>query len=77
MLSIEDKFLTLNDAKKMIQSAIVTEGLSYTVLKSNSKRHIVICKEANCSLRIQFSKLKDTYRITNLSNCSSLTHRNF
>ena len=52
MLSIGNEFLTLEEAPKTIQSSIIVKGLSYTVLKSDSKRHIVICKEVICSFRI-------------------------
>ncbi len=52
MLSVDDKFLTLDEAGQAIQTLLVDDGLSYKLQKSEAKRHIVVCEDPTCSFRI-------------------------
>lgn len=79
MLSVDDKFLTLDEAGQAIQTLLVDDGLSYKLQKSEAKRHIVVCEDPTCSFRIWVSQLWDIYRVTIMEAhiCSPLTHFNF
>jgi hypothetical protein len=77
MLSINDLFLTIEEARDAINRHVLDEGESYKVYKSDSCRHIIICKKAACKFRIRASLLKKKgVIITVLSahSCSPATH---
>jgi hypothetical protein len=58
MLSINDLFPTMEEARGAINRHVLDEGESYKVYKSDSRRHIIICKEIACKFRIRASLLK-------------------
>jgi hypothetical protein len=55
MLSINDLFLTIKEARDIINRHVLDKGESYKVYKSNSCRHIIICKKAAYKFRIRAS----------------------
>jgi hypothetical protein len=58
MVSINDLFPTMEQARDAINRYVLDEGESYKVYKSDSRCHIIICKEAACKFRIRASLLK-------------------
>jgi hypothetical protein len=58
MLSINNLFSTIKEARKAINRYVLDEGESYKVYKSDSRCHIIICKELACKFRIRASFLK-------------------
>src|SRR6266487_4615219 len=68
MLAIGDKFSNIQEAQDAINRSILDDGESYKVYKSDSKRHILQCKEKSCtfSIRAAFSK-KNGVSITKIS----------
>ena len=77
MLSTNDLFLTIKEARDAINRHVLDEGESYEIYKSDSCRHIIICKKAACKFRIRASLLKKKgVIITVLSaySCSPATY---
>jgi uncharacterized protein (DUF2344 family) len=68
MLAIGDKFPNIQEAQEAINRSILNDGELYKVYKSDSKRHILQCKERSCtfSIRAAFSK-KNSVSITKIS----------
>ena len=67
----------MEQARDTINRHVLDEGESYKVYKSDSRRHIIICKEAACKFRIRASLLKKkgvviTILITH--SCSPANH---
>ena len=58
MVLINDLFPMIEQARDAINRHVLDEGESYKVYKSDSRRHIIICKETACKFRIQASLLK-------------------
>jgi hypothetical protein len=48
MIAIGDTFDTIAEAKEAVNRTILDIAESYKVYKSNTKRHILICKDAAC-----------------------------
>jgi MuDR family transposase len=71
MLAIGDKFPNIQEAREAINRSVLNDGESYKVYKSDSKRHIVQCKDKSCtfSIRAAFSK-KTGVSITKISSHS-------
>jgi hypothetical protein len=77
MLSINDLFLTIEEARDTINRHVLDEGESYKAYKSDSCRYIIICKKAACKFIIRASLLKKNGAIiTVLSaySCSLATY---
>ena len=77
MVSINDLFPTIEEARDTINRHVLDEGESYKVYKSNSCRHIIICKETACKFRIRASLLKKegvVITILNAYSCSPTTY---
>ena len=58
MLSINDLFLTIKEARDTINRHVLDKEKSYKVYKSDSRRHIIICKDLVCKFIIRASLLK-------------------
>lgn len=52
MLAIGDKFPNIQEAQDAINRSILDDGESYKVYKSDSRRHILQCKEQSCTFSI-------------------------
>jgi hypothetical protein len=77
MLSINDLFPTIEEARDAINRHVLDEGESYKVYKSDSRRHIIICKETACKFRIRASLLKKkgvVITVLSAHSCSPATH---
>jgi hypothetical protein len=58
MLSTNDLFLTIKEARDAINRYVLDERESYEIYKSDSCCYIIICKKAACKFRIRASLLK-------------------
>lgn len=58
MLTVSDQFPAMEDARRAINRHVLDEGESYKVYRSDSRRHIIICKDPVCKFRIRASLLK-------------------
>ena len=77
MLTINDSFPTIEKARDTINRHVLDERESYKVYKSDSCRHIIICKEVACKFRIRASLLKkkgDVITILIPHSCSPANH---
>ena len=77
MVTLNDVFSTMEEAKEAINRHILDEGESYKVYKSDSRRHIVVCKDSVYKFRIRASLLiKKGVVITIFTahSCSPATH---
>ena len=53
MVTLNDVFSTMEEAKKAINRYILNKGESYEVYDSDSQRYIVVCKDFVCKFRIR------------------------
>ena len=76
MLSINDLFLTIKEARDTINYYVLDEEESYKVYKSDSHHHIIICKDPAYKFRIRASLLKKGVIITILIDysCTPANH---
>src|ERR1700716_3974690 len=79
MIAIGDTFDTIAEAKKAVNRTILDIAESYKVYKSDTKRRILICKDAACKFRIRVSlckkqELKAIITIFIPHSCSPATH---
>ena len=58
VLSINDLFPMIKEARGTINRHMLNEGESYKVYKLDSRRYIIICKELAYKFRIRASLLK-------------------
>jgi hypothetical protein len=58
MLAVGDSYPTIQEAREAINRSILDDGDSYKVYKSDSKRHILKCKDQDCSFSIRAAFLK-------------------
>jgi hypothetical protein len=58
MLAIGDRFASIQEVREAINQSILSDSKLYRVYRSDSKYHVVQCKEKSCSFSIQavFSK---------------------
>jgi hypothetical protein len=77
MLAVGDAFSNIQEAREAINRSVLNDGESYKVYKSDSKRHILQCKDQTCafSIRAPFTKKKDVI-ITkiNAHSCRPTVH---
>jgi hypothetical protein len=52
MVSLYDTFAYIREACEAINRHVLDDGESYRVYKSDSKRHILVCKDKSCSFEI-------------------------
>ena len=57
MVTLNDVFSTIEEAKEAINRHILNEGESYKVYKSDSRRYIVVCKDSVYKFKIRASLL--------------------
>ena len=77
MLAINDLFPTIKDARDAINRHVLDEGESYRVLKSDSRRYIIVCKDLTCKFRIRASLLKKKGVVITIlvpHSCSPIIH---
>jgi MuDR family transposase len=77
MLTIGDSYPTIQEAREAINRSILDDGESYKVYKSDSKRHILKCKDQACSFSIRAAFLKKKgITITKIipHSCRPITH---
>jgi hypothetical protein len=53
MVSLHDTFASIVEAREAINRHVLDDGESYRVYKSDSKRHILVCKDKSCSFEIR------------------------
>jgi hypothetical protein len=55
MVSLHDTFASIREAREAINRYVLNDGESYRVYKSDSKRHILLCKDksSGCSFEIR------------------------
>jgi hypothetical protein len=64
-------------AREAIQRHILDDGESYKTKKAEKKRYILLCKDTNCTFRIQVSDLEKkgpTITVCNPHTCSPAVH---
>ena len=57
MVILNDVFSTIDKAKEAINRYILNKEESYKIYKSDSRRHIVVCKDFVCKFKIKASLL--------------------
>jgi MuDR family transposase len=53
MVALYDTFASIVKAREAINRYVLDDSKSYQVYKSDSKRHILVCKDKSCSFEIQ------------------------
>jgi len=53
MVSLHDTFVSIVEACEAVNRHVLNDGESYRVYKSDSKRHILVCKDKSCSFEIR------------------------
>ena len=58
MVALYNAFASIAEAREAINHHVLNDSKSYQVYKSDSKRHILVCKDKSCSfeIRVQCSK---------------------
>ena len=52
MVALNDTFATIAEAREAINRHVLNDGESYKVYKTDTKRHILLCKDKSCSFTI-------------------------
>jgi hypothetical protein len=60
MVALHDTFASIREAREAINRHVLDDGESYRVYKSDSKRHILVCKDKSCSFEIRVWCTKKT-----------------
>jgi len=60
MVALHDTFASIVEAREAINRHVLDDGESYRVYKSDSKRHILVCKDKSCSFEIRVWCTKKT-----------------
>ena len=60
MVALHDTFASIAEAREAINHHVLDDGKSYRVYKSDSKRHILVCKDKSCSFEIRVWCTKKT-----------------
>ena len=60
MVALHDTFASITEAREAINRHVLDDGESYRVYKSDSKRHILVCKDKSCSFEIRVWCTKKT-----------------
>ena len=60
MVALHDTFVSIAEAREVINRHVLDDGKSYRVYKSDSKRHILVCKDKSCSFEIRVWCTKKT-----------------
>jgi hypothetical protein len=60
MVALHNTFASIAEACEAINRHVLDDGESYRVYKSDSKRHILVCKDKSCSFEIQVWCTKKT-----------------
>ena len=60
MVALYDTFASIVDACETIYRYVLDDSKPYRVYKSDSKRHILVCKDKSCSFEIRVWCTKKT-----------------
>jgi len=60
MVALNDTFATIAEAREAINRHVLDDGESYRVYKTDTKRHILLCKDKSCSFTIRAWRTKKT-----------------
>jgi hypothetical protein len=77
MVSLHDTFASIAEAREAVNRYVLDDGESYRVYKSDSKRHILVCKDKSCSFEIRAWCTKKTgVTITQMKphSCCPIVH---
>jgi hypothetical protein len=77
MVALNDTFATIAEAREAINRRVLNDGKSYKVYKTDTKCHILLCKDSSCSFTIRAWYTKKTgITITKFDphTCSPVVH---
>ena len=77
MVALYDTFVSIAEAREAINRHVLNDGGSYRVSTSDSKRHILVCKDKSYSFEIQvWCTKKTSVTITQMKphTCRPIVH---
>src|SRR5580700_6030160 len=80
MIALHDTFASIAEAREAVNRYVLDDGESYRVYKSDSKRHILVCKDKSCSFQIRaWCTKKTSVTITQMKShscCPTVHYKN-